>query len=295
MTATVPSTSTSTSTDPAYPGGVPWASVAVFVTISYGLAWLVALPLWLRDGLQNPLVAPLGFLMMVTPAIGALVATLVVLRPAHPAKFLGLVPLRPWRRTAGYTALGFVGIPVLGALAALLAWLLGVAPVEFSAATWSTLATIPLISMLIAVPALGEELGWRGFLLPVLRPLGTWPALLLSGTIWGSWHAPLLLLGYNYGSTNALGLLLMTVTTVLVGVLLGWLRMRSASVWPSTFAHGALNASSGLLLAALVPGATDVTPSLLGWVGWSLLVVTIVVLAAVRSFRWAEAPTTTSA
>lgn len=293
MTGTV--SRSSTTTDTGRPRRVHWPAVGVFVAISYGLAWLVASPLWLRDGLRNPLTAPLGFLMMVTPAIGALVATLVVLRPAHPARFLGLVPLRPWRRTAAYAALGFVGVPLLGALTILLAWLLGVAPVEFGAATWSTLATIPLLSLLIAVPALGEELGWRGFLLPALRPLGTGPALLLSGAIWGSWHAPLLLLGYNYGSTNALGLGLMTVTTVLIGVLLGWLRMRSASVWPSTFAHGALNASSGLLLAAFIPGAVDVTPTLLGWVGWSLLAVTIAALAVARTFRWATPSTSESA
>lgn len=277
----------STTVPAAHPVGVSWAAVGVFVLIAYGLAWLVALPLWLRDGLRNPLTAPLGFLMMATPAIGALVATLAVLRPDQPARFLGLVPLRPWRRTTGYAVLGFVGVSILGAVAILLAWLLGAAPVQLGTSTWSTLATIPLISLLIAVPALGEELGWRGFLLPALRPLGTWPALVLSGGIWGLWHAPLILLGYNYGSTNALGLLMMTVTTVLIGVLFGWLRMRSASVWPSTFAHGALNASSGLLLAAFVPGAVDVTPTLLGWVGWSVLAVTIVVLAVARTFRWA--------
>lgn len=263
----------------------------VFVVIAYGLAWLVASPLWLHDGLRNPLVAPIGLLMMATPAIGALVATLVVLRPTHPARFLGLMPLRPWRRTAGYAVLGFVSVQVLGLFAVLLAWLLGVAPVQLGPTTWSTLATIPLISLLLTVPALGEELGWRGFLLPALRPLGTWPALLLSGVIWGSWHAPLILLGYNYRTTTPLGQILMTITTVLVGVLFGWLRMRSASVWPSTFAHSALNASSGLLLAALLPGAVDLTPSLLGWAGWSLLAVTVAVLAGMRSFRWATSST----
>lgn len=295
-TAAPPSdTSGSEQTGPARRPGVSWTAVLVFVVIAYGLAWLVALPLWLHDGLRNPLISPLGFAMMATPAIGALAATRFVLRPAHPARFLGLVPLRPWRRTVTYAALGFLGVQVLGVLAVLLAGALGVARVEFGATTWSTLATIPLISLLIAVPALGEELGWRGFLLPALRPLGTWPALGLSGVIWGLWHAPLILLGYNYGLTSALGLVFMSVTTVLIGGIFGWLRMRSASVWPSTFAHGALNASSGLLLAALVPGAASVTPSLLGWPGWCLLAVTIAVLAALGSYRWARSTTTNAA
>lgn len=44
----------------------------------------------------------------------------------------------------------------------------------------------PLINMLLA---LGEELGWRGFLLPRLLPIGQWKVILLSGAIWGIWHA----------------------------------------------------------------------------------------------------------
>jgi uncharacterized protein len=47
-----------------------------------------------------------------------------------------------------------------------------------------------------AIPAFGEEWGWRGWLLPRLIGLDTWPALLLSGLVWGIWHAPLTLLGY---------------------------------------------------------------------------------------------------
>jgi membrane protease YdiL (CAAX protease family) len=46
------------------------------------------------------------------------------------------------------------------------------------------------------IPAIGEELGWRGWLLPKRMPLGTVPALVLSGIIWGIWHAPLVLLRY---------------------------------------------------------------------------------------------------
>lgn len=164
-----------TATGPDVWAKVRWSAILVFVATAYGLAWLVASPLWLYDGLRNPLLAPLGLLMMATPAIVALVATLVVLRPAHPARFLGLVPLRPWRRAAGHAVLGFVGVQVLGALAVLVAWLSGVAPVQLGPTTWSTLAAIPLISLLLTVPALGEELGWGGFLLPALRPLRTWP------------------------------------------------------------------------------------------------------------------------
>ncbi len=60
----------------------------------------------------------------------------------------------------------------------------------------------PLINTLLA---LGEELGWRGFLLPSLLPLGQWRAILMSGLIWGVWHAPAILQGHNYPSQPVLG------------------------------------------------------------------------------------------
>lgn len=41
----------------------------------------------------------------------------------------------------------------------------------------------------------------------------------------GVWHSPLILLGYNYRLTNGVGVLLMTVSTTLIGVLFGRLRM----------------------------------------------------------------------
>lgn len=60
------------------------------------------------------------------------------------------------------------------------------------------LALMPGAAFINLLPALGEELGWRGWLLPKPLPLGTLPALLVSGVIWGLWHAPIILLGYNY-------------------------------------------------------------------------------------------------
>lgn len=278
-------------------GGRIGAAVAVFVVVAYGLAWAISLPLWRTGGLApggrtNPLLLPLGLLVMTTPAIGAVVATLAVLRPAQPARFLGLAPLRPLRRTLGYSLVGLVAPWVLATGAILLGAAAGLAPLQTSAGTARALAAVPVLSLLIAVPALGEELGWRGFLLPLLRPLGTWPALLISGLLWGPWHAPVVLLGYNYGLTDARGVLLMTVTTVLVGVLFGWLRMRSASVYPSAFAHGSLNGASGLLLAALLPaGSSPVGSSLLGWAGWLLVALLAAVLALLRTFRWAPQAT----
>ncbi|MFD0891092.1 CPBP family intramembrane glutamic endopeptidase, partial [Streptosporangium algeriense] len=130
----------------------------------------------------------------------------------------------------------------------------------------------PLVNL---IPAFGEEWGWRGWLLPRLMPLGTWRAVLVSGVIWGAWHAPLTLRGYNYPELGAWAAPFFVVFCVAFGALLGWLRLRSGSVWPAVVGHGSLNASGGLML--LVGDAAH-PPSLVlagitGLVGSALLAV----------------------
>ena len=50
------------------------------------------------------------------------------------------------------------------------------------------------------VQCLGEEAGWRGYLLPkLLEFMKPWKAVLLTGVIWGLWHAPVIACGFNYG------------------------------------------------------------------------------------------------
>ena len=115
---------------------------------------------------------------------------------------------------------------------------------SFQTVAWSRITTIssvaaPLINTLLA---LGEELGWRGSLLPELLPLGQRRAILLSGVIWGFWHAPVILQGHNYPSQPVLGVFLMVVFAVLVGAFFGWLYLRTRSPWAPALAHGSLNA-----------------------------------------------------
>ena len=101
---------------------------------------------------------------------------------------------------------------------------------------------------------MGEELGWRGFLLPRLLSLGQWKALLISGFIWGIWHAPVIAQGNNYPDHPMLGILLMTVFCVLLGVIIGWMYLNTRSPWVAALAHGSLNAWAGLPYLFLKPG-----------------------------------------
>jgi membrane protease YdiL (CAAX protease family) len=89
--------------------------------------------------------------------------------------------------------------------------------------------------------ALGEELGWRGYLLPRMVQAG-WPfPILLSGLVWGIWHFPLFVFtGYAHGAMP-LSLVMFTLLTVLFGVFIGWLRLASGSVFVAAMAHASFN------------------------------------------------------
>jgi membrane protease YdiL (CAAX protease family) len=89
--------------------------------------------------------------------------------------------------------------------------------------------------------AFGEELGWRGYLLTRILRTG-WPfPLLLSGLIWGLFHFPFILLT-NYGYHGPPTLVGYTTLTVLFGIFVSWLRLRSGSVWVAAMAHASFNA-----------------------------------------------------
>lgn len=293
-------------------------SIGVFTILAFALAWLLALPLWLGDGLASPWFTLVATATMTTPTIAALVVVFFVERPRQKAWALGLWPLRPVRRVLGYGVLGIFVSIALVLVALPVGALLGVYPADFAnfsafqqvldeqtgaaeipipigALIVLQLVTLPLAALINLVPALGEELGWRGWLLPKLMPLGTLPALLVSGVIWGLWHAPLILLGYNYPDAPGwLGLSAMVAMCVLVGVVFGWLRLRSGSVWPAALAHAAFNgAGATFLLFARAGEHVDTTQAtILGWSGWIVPLVLVVVLIATGQFASAKHPST---
>jgi membrane protease YdiL (CAAX protease family) len=117
------------------------------------------------------------------------------------------------------------------------------------------LSLIP-ITLLASLTALGEEFGWRGFLLPLLLPLGKGKASLIVGAVWGAWHLPILLSGFTYPGQPVL----MAVAVFMPGVILisFWfteLFIRSGeSVALAALAHGTLNALSEISSPRHFPG-----------------------------------------
>jgi len=93
--------------------------------------------------------------------------------------------------------------------------------------------------------ATGEEIGWRGFLVPELTKwVGFRKAAIISGVIWAIWHLPLIIAGpYSEPDTpRAYQVLCFVLMIVSTGVAFAWVRMKSESFWPAAIFHASHNA-----------------------------------------------------
>jgi CAAX protease family protein len=112
--------------------------------------------------------------------------------------------------------------------------------------------------------AFGEELGWRGFLWHRLRPYGFGGKILL-GIVWGLWHVPIILLGFNFPGHPYLGILFMVLLTVSLTFPLTDLADRTGSVYTPSIIHGMINGSTAF--SFIVIGASATVGSIVGIVG----------------------------
>jgi CAAX amino terminal protease family protein len=153
------------------------------------------------------------------------------------------------------------------------------------ASTYSPYGWLPYL-----VLAVGAELGWRGWLLPHLLPLGRVPAIVVSGIIWGLSYSPLIYLGYLYhGISMVVSLVTICGMGIVVGGVLAWLRLYSDSLWPPVVAHTVLTCANSAVLIA-VPMLTGDQPTdmvqftIFGWSGWILPGLLLVVLLSTGRF-----------
>jgi uncharacterized protein len=91
--------------------------------------------------------------------------------------------------------------------------------------------------------ALGEEIGWRGFLVPELsRSMSFTATAFISGVVWSLWHYPILIFGdYNAGTPTWYGLTCFTVMVIAMSFVFAWIRLKSGSLWTGAILHGSHN------------------------------------------------------
>jgi len=134
-----------------------------------------------------------------------------------------------------------------------------------------------VMSVVGVLTAAGEEIGWRGVLVPELAKIMSFgPTALLSGFIWAIWHYPLIFFGGYSGNTSLwYSLLCFTILAMALGVVSAWLRLRSGSIWPSILLHASHNAWILVFFSPLTANM-GLTPYLIGEFGIGLAVTTVV-------------------
>lgn len=136
---------------------------------------------------------------------------------------------------------------------------LGLTDAAFFSMMLAAMLSGAFINMLFA---LGEEAGWRGFLCPMLSErTGEAKAYIITGVIWGLWHTPVNIMGYNYGlgyiGYPILGIAAMCLFCTSIGTWLSFLARKSQSIWPPALFHGSVNASASIGLLFLPEGSAS--------------------------------------
>ena len=94
-------------------------------------------------------------------------------------------------------------------------------------------------------------------------------AAVATGVIWSLWHLPLNLRGYNFPDQPILGMLVFTVSAIMLSIIFGWLRTKTGSIWSASLGHSATNAIGGNLTLLLFIGAPNwILVSYVGILAW---------------------------
>ena len=279
--------------------------IVIFLGFAFGIPWAVALAVALSGVWEaNPLQAvTLANLVFITSPVVANLATRLVTKEGWGNFMLRPNFRRNWRFWLATWLLPLLAVivgsamfylffpqsfdPALGEIQKLTAGipaLAGINPWLFMLSTM--LQIVVLATPINAVVSLGEELGWRAYLLPRLlahfsgaesaNALAARQAALLVGLIHGVWHWPLFFLSTPFDSGSAFPFpLVYIVFTCSMSVLLSWGALRSGSVWPATIGHGAINGTSALagylLKGPALPLLGPAPTGLIGGMGYLIL------------------------
>jgi uncharacterized protein len=263
--------------------GAPRLSgTTLFTLLAFGISW----GSW---GVAAMAAGPLRTVTLVAGTFGPAIAALVVLgrEDGWAAARDGLRKLVRFRGAGGATViaallpLGLAGMAVAADRA-----LGGSTAIE-----WPPWWAVPVVIAYVLVLGgpLGEELGWRGYLLPRLeRRTGPLVATLALGVVWTAWHLPLFAIS---GTVQTLvPLWMFAVQIITVSFVYTWLaHLAPHSLVPSLVLHTSFNVTVGLVLLQ-PPDAPAARPMLLALVGAAFLALAVARTATFRSTMASDTP-----
>jgi len=266
---------------------LPKKKVSLFLILTLVFTSLSYMPI-IRAGTANVNGGIFVLTMMWSPGLAAILTQLIATRSLRglgwrlgPARWLGIAYILPIVYTLPVYA--FTWITGLGGL---------LNPYVFSPLTRQyaspDLATSITVFFLIKATkgvienlifSLGEEIGWRGLLVPELAKMTSFTkTALISGVIWAAWHMPVIFLAdYNSGSTpNWYAAAMFAVMIIAISFPFAWLRLKSGSLWTAVLLHTTHNIFIQGVFDRLT-GHGEITPYITGEFGIGLALTTVVV------------------
>jgi membrane protease YdiL (CAAX protease family) len=254
--------------------GSPLRQIQLYLGITYFLALAIAI------ALPHAGIAQLISILFPTIAVAL---TIRLTTPAgHRRAVWSTVGFR--RPSVSSLVISIAGPTAISVLSFAVATAFGVVRFPgFGSGFWSQLGEVLLATVIFGVIFLGEEIGWRGYLLLRLGELMSMrKAALVTGVFHAIFHLPLLLLSTTYQSDGKRWIVvpMVMVTLTLAGVWYGWLRLRSGSIWPVSLSHSAFNN----IIDGIGKGAIATSPAAMAYVTTETGVATLVIVVIVSAY-----------
>jgi membrane protease YdiL (CAAX protease family) len=206
-----------------------------FVVLAFAISWSI----WFIYSLSGfPSNGDVAQIAVIAGAFGPAIAAIIVRTLVTKEGFTDGLLLPRFRKGWPYYLFAMFWPLLIIAAFMVLAPLMGMGS---SGVVGLDLIGLVISTVLLAPLIWGEEYGWRGYLQPRLFPFRPLVAAVVTGLIWGVWHFPALAFGLIPNEHGLASILLFPLYTVLFSIILGWLTIKSRSVWPATLAHSSNN------------------------------------------------------
>jgi CAAX protease family protein len=247
-----------------------------FIGLSFGLAWSIWITAYFFNiPFKSPLFITLNMLAAFTPAIAAFIVRRYITKEGFNNVGFG-ISLKSWP----YFLIAWLLPLIIISVTAYTANFLQLTELNFSVVQGLKLASNKPINfnlfvlnlMLGALVAtfmlFGEEFGWRGFLQKKLFWHSPWKSAIATGIIWGVWHFPINLQGYNFPEHKYWGLIVFPLACIFLSYIFAWFYRLTNSIWSSCLAHASFNSIAGSLMVVLYVNKTNyILTSVTGIIG----------------------------